>query len=155
MYLTVEYQSITRPIWSNKLELLYLNALGTGESFQISQTIPRRKWTEIRWTFKDGKSNVTLEWENFTTYQTFMKPDIRAADLNAEFTIGGSQNVYGFNGIISYFEYNRLSKNFQNPVSVPNDVIEFENKYSKITKQVWAFWLAISKKVRHLVRINL
>ena len=94
--------------------------------------------------FKDGKSNVTLEWENFTTYQTFLKPDIRAADLHAEFTIGGSQNIFGFSGIISYFEYNRLSnKNLQNPI--PKDVTEFENKYSKITKQVMSFLIGRGK----------
>ena len=103
----------------------------------MSQTIPRRTWTEIRWTLQNGKSNVTLEWENFTTYQTFMKPDIRSADLMAEFTIGGSKNILGFGGIISYFELNRISnKNLQNPIQIPKCVTEFERKYTKLTKQV-------------------
>ena len=125
----------TRPHLSNKLELLYLNGIGTGESFQISQTIPRRTWTEIRWTLQSGKSDVTLEWENFTTYQTFMKPDMRSADLIAEFTIGGSKNILGFSGIISYFELNRIS-NLQTPIPIPKCVTEFERKYTKLTKQV-------------------
>lgn len=103
----------------------------------MSQTIPRRTWTEIRWTLQNGKSNVTLEWENFTTYQTFMKPDMRSADLMAEFTIGGSTNILGFGGIISYFELNRISnKNLQNPIQIPKCVTEFERKYTKLTKQV-------------------
>ena len=102
--------------------------------------IPRRTWTEIRWTLKNGKSNVTLEWENFSTYQTFMKPDMQSADLKAEFTIGGSKNILGFSGIISYFEYNRISsKNLENPIPVPKCVVAFEGKYTKITKQVRTF----------------
>ena len=126
-----------RPHLSNKLELLYLNGVGAGESFQMPQTIPRRTWTELRWTLQNGKSNVTLEWENFTTYQTFMKPDMRSADLIAEFTIGGSKNILGFGGIISYFELNRISnKNLQNPIPIPKCVTEFERKYTKLTKQV-------------------
>ena len=133
----LKYSKKVRPHLSNKLELLYLNGVGAGESFQISQTIPRRTWTEIRWTLQNGKSNVTLEWENFTTYQTFMKPDMRSADLMAEFTIGGSTNILGFGGIISYFELNRISnKNLQNPIQIPKCVTEFERKYTKLTKQV-------------------
>ena len=78
-----------------------------------------------------------MEWENFITNQTFMKPDMRSADLIAEFTIGGSKNILGFAGIISYFELNRISnKNIQTPIPIPKCVTEFERKYTKLTKQV-------------------
>ena len=69
-----------------------------------------------------------------------MKPDMQSADLNAEFTLGGSKNILGFSGIISYFEYNRIScKNLENPIPVPKCVVAFEGKYTKITKQVRTF----------------
>ena len=78
-----------------------------------------------------------------------MKPDMRPADLNAEFSIGGSKNILGFSGIISYFEYNRISsKNLQNLIPIPKSVVAFEEKYTKLTKQV----RVLSFGGRHLVR---